>query len=262
MTTENPINDDETPITAELSDIGTQAADTALDHVGQDEPVAEKPPAETAEAPEAAPEAAPAPVAEAPAPAPAAPAVPQAQAIDQQRLADIDRREADLQYREAMGNLDAQVGQYETRITNEYLATGLYTQEQSQMMARQNADIQKQAYVAQMQAKTEQQQEVAVQKGQFKAALYYAKRYKVDAEDLLQYQSPQAMEAASKSTSRIAELESRLTKQERAAVPPQQMDDSRPAPAAVTSYENDLTRYINGARDESASKAGRASTGG
>jgi hypothetical protein len=261
MTTDNPDITESVPEpTQDLAAAGTEQADQAYleNQVVQDTPDAPAEPAD--ETPAETPEGTPAPIAEASAPgAPAAsPAAPPMSEADQ------IRSQYDALYRQAVPMM---VDQASRLAEQKYVSQG-YTDDQARTQVAQERDITMQQIAAREQLLTVHQQgQAALQQKdqQVRAAMEVAEKYPgsgVTARELYNRGSKQNMDDFANMRAEIAQLKAKDTKRDHAAVPTQDMADSTPAPAAVSTHENNFTRYLAGARDDAAATAGRTNAGG
>lgn len=165
-------------------------------------------------------------------PAPETPPVASAEAVDHQYKQRLEQENEYYKQQAAMAGLEKQVADYEVQQHNNYVAQG-YGDEQAAHMAKNDSSAQRQSYTSYVQQQQQHTQDMAFREGQYKASLHYAKQYGVDAQDLLKYQTPEAMEDAAKTQSRIKELEDFKAKTEQSSVPSQRLD----SPSQVSSGE-------------------------
>jgi hypothetical protein len=253
MTTENTIVD-QVEIPAEATDTSVSAdivsentplgvleerteaaeASTAPDT----EPVQEQPQTEPEAQVEAQPvaEASTPPPASEAAPAPAEttpPIIPSADSIDKQNLEAAQRELTELKKQAAFNELDTQVNEYKQQVASQLMATNQYTEEQAIGIAHQIGDTQKANYLQTTEIEARHQNDLAIEKGRYRAALKLSKESKgaIDADDLLQYDSAEAMRQAVNDRVEMADLKARLTNAERGAVQAQSFESGT---AAVT----------------------------
>lgn len=169
-----------------------------------------------------------------------------------QRLQNVEQQNA--QYQQAQ--YQAQVQEYEGKLTNYYETQQGYLPEQAKQMARNQV----QGEVNQRVAQEDQTRLSQHLQGQRNAAVAFAKKYDLGFDDLAQleqFQDPQSMEAAAKSIQHTRERDAELTKLKAERVPSQNFDDSQSTPAASTDEDRWLDRYNEGDRSERATAAGK-----
>jgi hypothetical protein len=110
--------------------------------------------------------------------------------------------------------------------------------------------------VGQIQGEQQRQQEVQIVQGKRNAALHFAKQYGLGIDDLTNLEranTPQEMEAMAKTQSTIAKQAVEIEALKRGQVPPQQLDNNSPAPAANASNDQRmLDAYLQGDRSPAA----------
>lgn len=183
-------------------------------------------------------------------PVPVAPPPPTA--ADAHRLADLER----------------QVKGYEANQANQYLADE--ARQYQQQLIQQGQDDQSAATIAQQhyQSRMEAWQhfqarnEMAVaQMQRLDTATRLADAHGVPARDLIRLGSEAEMEREALRQKEISDLKNQVAALEKGKVRPQQLDSGVSGPAAVSSYEEDLDRYNEGATDAAAMAAGRRAAG-
>ena len=260
MTTENTIVDQveisaettdtsvSTDIVSENTPLGvleerTEAAEAST--APDTEPVQEQPQTESEAQVEAQPgaeastspptsEAAPTPVETTPPPIETTPPIiPSADSIDKQNLEATQRELTELKKQAAFSELDTQVNEYKQQVASQLMATNQYTEEQAIGIAHQIGDTQKANYLQTTEMEAKHQNDLAIEKGRYKAAIRIASESKgeLSPDDLVQYNSPEAMRRAVADRVEMADLKARLTKAERGAVQAQSFESGT---AAVT----------------------------
>jgi hypothetical protein len=86
--------------------------------------------------------------------------------------------------------------------------------------------------------------------GKMNAALYYSEQHGVSAQELLQYDNPQAMELAALQKSEIKGLKDKVANLQKSGVPAQTMDSNTASPAMGTSQERLVDSALNKAPGE------------
>ena len=189
---------------------------------GGAQPSAEEP------SPPPATEAAPstAPVSEAPVQPEPPPVIPDADAIDRQRLDTAERELAQFKEQAAASNLESQVLGYKTTVYQKLMQTGLYTEEQATAYAHEIGDVQRNNFLQFQASEAKHKHELQVERDRYRTASHLSKMSNgaIESDDLLQYDTPQAMQRAVADRTRIAELEARVTKAERGTVQAQSFD--------------------------------------
>ena len=97
--------------------------------------------------------------------------------------------------------------------------------------------------------------------GQFKASLQFGKKYNVDPEVLLKYQTPQEMETAAKHMSEVRALKEENARLKQGKVPTQNFDNNTAPAEATTSEERLLDLYNSGVRNPETEAAARRAAG-
>lgn len=221
----------ENPLIAEANELNEAEAPT------------EAPPAPPTEVP--APQVAPATEATVPAPTPipAAPAAPRQfdAAWYQQQAAATAQENARLQIEAQRAHLESQSREYENMLVNQGLNT-----ESAAALAQQNREQQVQVYQAQQSAQAQSQ----YYEGKMNAAMHYAAQHSVSPRDLMQYDSPVAMEAAAKSQSQITALQKQVTQLTQSGTPAQQLDNNRTSVTSGLTDESLVDSAMNKANSE------------
>lgn len=168
-----------------------------------------------------------------------------------QRLQNVEQQNA--QY--AQAQYQAQVQEYEGKLSNHYETQG-YLPEQAKQMARNQV-------LGEVNQRNAQEDQVRLSQhlqGKRNAAVSFAKKYSLTLDDLTlleNYEDPQSMEAAAKSIQHNRDRDAELTKLRADRVPSQNFDDSQSSPAASTDEGRWLERYNEGDKSERAQAAGR-----
>lgn len=113
--------------------------------------------------------------------------------------------------------------------------------ETASQIANQQRQIREQALGAQYQLASQQ----AYMQGKMNAALHYAGKHSVSAQDLMQYETPQAMEAAAMGQVRVNELEKQVADLRKSGVPAQVMDSNQAAAVPGSSEQKLVDSAIN-----------------
>ena len=145
----------------------------------------------------------------------------------------------------------------EANASRQQLENQGYSEEQVEMMVSQQQAFQRRE--AELQANLQRTQ--LHEQGRYRAAVYYGKQHGIDAESLLSYNTPQEMESRAKEISRIAQLEAKLAKYEKAQVPAQTFDSGTSQVSAASNEDTWLERYNAGDRSEQAAAAARRAAG-
>ena len=145
----------------------------------------------------------------------------------------------------------------EANASRQQLENQGYSEDQIETMVSQQQAFQRRE--AELQANLQRTQ--LHEQGRYRAAMFYAKQNGVDAESLLSYNTPQEMESRAKEMSRIAQLEAKLAKYEKAQVPAQTFDSGTSQVSAASNEETWLERYNAGDRSEQAAAAARRAAG-
>jgi len=146
---------------------------------------------------------------------------------------------------------------YETENYKQQLAQQGYNNEQIQHAA----DTYYQQRTQQVQTEQNYQKGIQFKEGQFKASLQFGKKYNVDPEVLLQYQSPQEMEQAAKHQSEVRALKDENARLKKGQVPSQSFDNNNAPANASSSEERLLDLYNSGVRNPETNAAARRATG-
>ena len=146
---------------------------------------------------------------------------------------------------------------YETEAYKQQLIQQGYTPEQSQAASQQ-------FYNNRMQQATVEQdykQRIEFKDGQFKASLHYGKKFNIDPEVLLKYQTPQEMEVAAKHMSEVRSLKEENARLKQGKVPTQNFDSNSAPADASSSEERLLDLYNSGVRNPETEAAARRAAG-
>ena len=146
---------------------------------------------------------------------------------------------------------------YETESYKQQLIQQGYTPEQSQAASQQ-------FYNNRMQQATVEQeykQQIEFKEGQFKASLHYGKKFNIDPEVLLKYQTPQEMEVAAKHMSEVRSLKEENARLKQGKVPTQNFDSNSAPADASSSEERLLDLYNSGVRNPETEAAARRAAG-
>ena len=146
---------------------------------------------------------------------------------------------------------------YETENYKQQLAQQGYNNEQIQHAA----DTYYQQRTQQVQTEQNYQKGIQFKEGQFKASLQFGKKYNVDPEVLLQYQSPQEMEQAAKHQSEVRALKEENARLKKGQVPSQSFDNNNAPANASSSEERLLDLYNSGVRNPETEGAARRAAG-
>ena len=95
----------------------------------------------------------------------------------------------------------------------------------------------------------------------YNAALYYAQTYGVDPQSLMGYDSPKEMEARASDAARIAKLEAKISRYEKASVPSQGFENGTSQVNAVSNEQAWMDRYSAGDRSPQAVSAAKRAAG-
>tara|TARA_R100000808_G_scaffold6615_1_gene19515 strand:+ start:5043 stop:5795 length:753 start_codon:yes stop_codon:yes gene_type:complete len=163
----------------------------------------------------------------------------------QQRLAQVEQQNVQNQLL------------YEAENYKQQLAQQGYSNEQIQHAA----DTYYQNRVQQVQTEQNYQRGIQFKEGQFKASLQFGKKYNVDPEVLLQYQSPQEMEQAAKHMSEVRALKEENARLKKGQVPAQSYDNNTAPAEASSSEERLLDLYNSGVRNPETEAAARRAAG-
>tara|TARA_Y100001970_G_scaffold129008_1_gene159168 strand:+ start:844 stop:1602 length:759 start_codon:yes stop_codon:yes gene_type:complete len=146
---------------------------------------------------------------------------------------------------------------YETENYKQQLAQQGYSNEQIQYAA----DTYYQNRVQQAQVEQNYKKGLEFREGQFKASLQFGKKYNVDPEVLLKYQTPQEMETAAKHMSEVRALKEENARLKQGKVPTQNFDNNTAPAEATTSEERLLDLYNSGVRNPETEAAARRAAG-
>tara|TARA_R110002110_G_scaffold12362_8_gene58787 strand:+ start:470 stop:1279 length:810 start_codon:yes stop_codon:yes gene_type:complete len=171
------------------------------------------------------------------------------------RLRELETRNASYEQQQQQSQLQSQAGQYAQQLEKQGYLPDQANQIATQWMGQQSRETQ---------MLQQQQEQIKYVQGQSAAAEHFATKYDLklsDLSELKKYDSPQSMEEAAKSLkanrakdARIAELEAKL-------VPPQSFDSSQSTPGASNSNESWLDKYNTGDRTPNALAAARRAAG-
>jgi hypothetical protein len=145
------------------------------------------------------------------------------QQLQQAALAQV-RAQLDKETQEATANLEAQ---------------GLLPEQAAAIANRERAS-REQAIGAQQQMTAQ----ADYFQGKMNAALYYAQKHNVSAQELMQHNTPQAMETAALGQSKVSALEQQVAALRRGSVPPQYMDNNQASPSISA---NTATKLVDSA---------------
>lgn len=167
-----------------------------------------------------------APVSEAPVQPEPPPVIPDADAIDRQRLDAAERELAQYKEQSAASNLESQVLEYKQSIVQKLIQTGLYTEDQAVGYANEIGDVQRNHFLQFQATEAKHKHELQVERDRYRTASHLSKMSNgaIESDDLLQYDTLEAMKRAVADRTRIAELEARVTKAERGTVQAQSFD--------------------------------------
>ena len=146
---------------------------------------------------------------------------------------------------------------YETEAYKQQLMQQGYTPEQSQSASQQ-------FYNNRMQQATVEQeykQQIDFKEGQYRASLQYGKKFNIDPEVLLKYQTPQEMEVAAKHMSEVRALKEENVRLKQGKVPTQNFDTGNAPANASSSEERLLDLYNSGVRNPETEAAARRAAG-
>ena len=146
---------------------------------------------------------------------------------------------------------------YETENYKQQLAQQGYSNEQIQYAA----DTYYQNRLQQVQVEQNYKRGLEFKEGQFKASLQFGKKYNVDPEVLLKYQTPQEMETAAKHMSEVRALKEENARLKQGKVPTQNFDNNTAPAEATTSEERLLDLYNSGVRNPETEAAARRAAG-
>jgi hypothetical protein len=146
---------------------------------------------------------------------------------------------------------------YETETYKQQLVTQGYSTEQVNAAAQQY-------YQQKIQQSTQEQNyqnSLQYREGQYKASLQIGKKFNVDPEVLLKYNSPQEMEQAAKHQSEVRALKEENAQLKKQQVPAQSFDNSTAPANASSSEERLLDLYNSGVRNPETDAAARRAAG-
>ena len=170
----------------------------------------------------------------------------------------LAQREQELQYYrqlEAENQLRQKAGQYQTDLINQG-----YSSEEANKAANNFYEQQKQ--IEQQKSFTEMQRLESI--GKQKATIFYAKKYNLGIDDLLQLENsmnPGQMEAIARRISEERKLRQELDALRQGQVPPQQFDTNQPAASASGSEDELMDQYIAGVRNPQTNAAAARAAG-
>lgn len=233
-------------------DVHTEVSDDFLEDAAHAASTEETPAAEekAPEAPEAKPAEAPAAEA-APAetpiatsteatPTPAVPVAPGAPTpVSDSQQARITQLEAENQ-RFQQVQLEAQIDQARLQQQSTLEQQG-HLPESAALIAQSQADAQKSV----IQYKQQLDSQYAEQGAKLKAAAMIAKQFGVEADALMPFSTPEAMQAAARDKQELAGMRTRLSKLEQGQVPSQKFQSPSPS-AAASSREKKMADYASG----------------
>ena len=146
---------------------------------------------------------------------------------------------------------------YETEAYKQQLFNQGYTNEQVTAAAQQHY----QQRIQQHQQEQSYQNSLQYKEGQFKASLQIGKKYNVDPEVLLKYNSPQEMEQAARHQSEVRALKEENARLKKQQVPAQSFDSSSAPADSSSSEERLLDLYNSGVRNPETEAAARRAAG-
>ena len=170
----------------------------------------------------------------------------------------LAQRELELKYyreQEAENQLRQKAGQYQTDLISQG-----YSSEEANKAANNFYEQQKQ--IEQQKAFTEMQRLESI--GKQKATIFYAKKYNLGIDDLLQLENsinPGQMEAIARRISEERKLRQELDALRQGQVPPQQFDTNQPAASASGSEDELMDQYIAGVRTPQTNAAAARAAG-
>ena len=155
--------------------------------------------------------------------APAAPAIPPqvspTSPFDQtQQVRQLQEQNARLVEQQQQGQVEAETERYR----QELIGTGV-----PEDSAKYLADQQRQSYQTILQIQQQSQNSLLEQQGKMNAAMHYGQLHGVSPQNLMMYDSPQAMEMAAKQQQQINDLQKQVGESKKAAVPAQIMDNNQ-----------------------------------
>jgi len=146
---------------------------------------------------------------------------------------------------------------YETESYKQQLVNQGYSTEQVNASAQQY-------YQQRVQQHTQEQNyqnSLQYREGQYKASLQIGKKFNVDPEVLLKYNSPQEMEQAAKHQSELRALKEENARLKKGQVPAQSYDNNTAPANASSSEERLLDLYNSGVRNPDTEAAARRAAG-
>lgn len=163
---------------------------------------------------------------------------------------EMQLRQYEFQERELA--LDREVLQYQGQLE----AQGLM-EEQAKPVAQQYKQFRQRELQIQQAAQNRELNNL----GKFYAALHYGQVHAIDPRELMQYDSPQAMESAAKAQAKLKSLETQIQKLTQQQVPPSTYETGQPAPSGARSVLTWLTAYNDGDRSPQAIAAAKRAAG-
>jgi len=146
---------------------------------------------------------------------------------------------------------------YETEAYKQQLIQQGYSPEQSQSASQQFYSNRMQ----QVTVENDYKQKIDFKEGQYRASLQYGKKFNIDPEVLLKYQTPQEMEVAAKHMSEVRSLKEENVRLKQGKVPTQNFDTGNAPANASSSEERLLDLYNSGVRNPETEKAARRAAG-
>lgn len=227
------LNREDSDIVSEIESLDQAEAATA--------PLAPEPVAEVAPLPEV------------PQVPPAAPLGPETEAAALRRqIQEVQQRLQVYEAQEREQAIDREVTQYQAQ---------LEAQGWDEPQAKTTAQLYKQSRQREAQIQQAAEAQNLNNLGKFYAALHYGQLHGIDPRELMQHNSPQAMESAAKSEAKIRLLEEQVKKLTQARVPPSSYETGQPAPAGGRSETAWMIAYNNGDRSPQALAAARKAAG-
>ncbi len=138
-------------------------------------------------------------------------------------------------------NQTNQVAQYKQQLINQG-----HLEENAQVISDQYGVMLRQ--VTQMQRDSTAREQN--REGKVIAAMQYSQKYGVHYTELMQYDTPESMEAAAKQQQKITNLESQVSRLTKNTVPAQEFASTAQAPVAANGDNAMVDRYNNGDRSE------------
>lgn len=228
--------DDENPIIAEAKQMNQEGddADILRDIAELDKAEEGEPPAPpVAEAPP------PGPVVPTPPVPPVQPRQPSAEDVLRQRLQQLEAERWESQRKEQEAQLEQQI-QVQRRQWEEQ---GMQP-EHAQMMAQRELDFRRRESEIARQAETY----VLNLQGKQNAAQYFGRQYRIPAEQLLIYNTPEQMEAAARQMSQMAVQQREIAQLKKQRVPVQTFEAGTPSGRIAATRDDLLDRYLAGDR--------------